>query len=393
MGMQSKSLSLFPELIGNSETLHTTGILPSQAITALIRAGKVSSPLEIRPQQIQPASIDLRLGTVAYRVRASFLPGGASTVANRISELQISELDLTKPTVLDRGCVFIIPLMEELSLPSDIGAKANPKSTTGRLDIFTRVITDYGSGFEWVRKGYTGKLYAEIVSRTFTVIVSAGTKLNQLRFIRGNPLSPDSILAELDAKENLVYEEEDSPAQANIDRGLRISVDLGENGSTDIVAYRAKKHAPAIEFDKKDFYDPWEYWDPIVRRGSKGIILHPDDFYLLASKERVRVPPNFAAEMIPYDPSIGEFRIHYAGFFDPGFGYGLKDIRGTKAVLEVRAHDVPILVEDKQTVGRLVYSRLMGTPEKIYGPSIGSSYQKQGLMLSRQFKKLAHSTS
>ncbi len=384
--MTSNNVSLFPELTTAADLSQTTGTLPSQMIRQLIRIGRISSPSEIDEDQIQPASIDLRLGAVAYRARASFLPGKHSTVDKKIKELEIVEIDLTKPTVFERGRVFIVPLLEEISLPADTLAKANPKSTTGRLDIFTRLITDYGEEFDWVRKGYSGKLYAEIVSRTFDVTVCMGTKLNQLRFIRGNPPYTDGMLIELDERETLVYGEEDNPAPANIKRGLRISVDLKGNG-VEVVAHRAKRHAAVIDLSKKGFYEESEFWDPIYVPASGGIILDPGDFYLLASREKVRVPPGLAAEMVPYDPSIGELRIHYAGFFDPGFGYGLNDIPGTKAVLEVRAHEVPVLIEDGQVIGRLDYSPMMGIPDKIYGGSIGSSYQKQGAMLSKQFKR------
>jgi len=384
--MKSYNVGLFPELAPREELPFTTGVLPSQTIRRLITTGRLSSPVEITEDQIQPASIDLRLGPVAYRVQASFLPGRYSTVEKKVKDLQIAEIDLTKPTLLEKGCVFIVPLLEELALPGDTVVKANPKSTTGRLDIFTRLITDYGTEFEWVPKGYTGKLYAEIVSRTFSVTVVMGTKLNQLRFMRGTPPSTDRMLFELDERETLVYDEGDIPAAANIDQGLRISVDLnGEDN--DVVAYRAKQSAPAIDLSKQDFYDPSEFWEAIHPPRRKGTILQPGDFYLLSSREKIRVPPTVAAELVPYDPSMGELRIHYAGFFDPGFGYGLSDILGTKAVLEVRAHEVPVVMEDRQIIGRLVYSRMMGAPEKVYGTSIGSNYQRQASMLSKQFRR------
>src|SRR5215204_357034 len=381
-----QNVGLFPELLVADPLTYTTGILPSQAICQLITTGRIRSPIEITEEQIQPASIDLRLGPVAYRVQASFLPGRYSTVEKKVRDLQISEVDLTKPTVLEKGCVFIVPLLEELSLPADTVAKANPKSTTGRLDVFTRLITDYGTEFEWVREGYSGKLYAEIVSRTFAVTVVMGTKLNQLRFIRGTPRSTDQMLLDLDEKETLVYEDEDNPGVATIDQGLRISVDLRGDEDRDIVAHRAKKNAPAIDLSKKGLYNPHEFWEVIRPPRQKWIILDPGDFYLLASRERVRVPPSVAAELIPFDPSMGELRIHYAGFFDPGFGYGVSDILGSKAVLEVRAHEVPVAIEDKQIIGRLIYSRMMAPPNKIYGRSIGSTYQQQASMLSKQFK-------
>jgi dCTP deaminase len=383
-----------------------TGILPSQEIRELIENGKIRCATEIPDAQIQPASMDLRLGTVAYRVQASFLPGRSATLRNKIEELKIAEYDLSRPTLLETNAVYVVPLLESLALPRDIGGKANPKSTTGRLDIFTRLITDGGLEFEQVLKGYAGDLYVEIVPRTFPIIVTAGTKLNQLRFIRGNPLSTDGILEQLAEKERLVYYENgEGPAeavierglknlvsseggdqQAIIDRGLRTTTDL-EGKEDAIVAYKAKRHCRPIDLSKVRAYDPADFWVPILNPKSKRVVLDPGDFYLMASKERFSVPPSFAAEMEPFDQSIGDFSVHYAGFFDPGFGYGASgEIKGTKAVLEVRAHEVPILLEDKQIIGRLIYHRMANAPEKLYGQAIGSSYQQQGLALSKQFK-------
>jgi dCTP deaminase len=370
---------------------HLTGILPAQSIRALIETGRVAADLPIEDAQIQPASMDLRLGTVAYRVRASFLPGRYSTVMDRIRALHMAELDLTRPAVLERGCIYIVPVLERLSLAPDMSAGANPKSTTGRLDIFTRLITDYGIAFEQVPAGYKGQLYVEIVSRTFTIILGAGTKLSQLRFLRGNPPTSDSMMEELDKDEKLVYTDEKSPAKAMIHEGLRISMSLHGDHNSDVVAFKAKRNAPAVDLSRIDYYPVEEFWDAIREPKSNAIILDPGDFYILASKERVRVPPHYAAEMVAFDPSMGEFRIHYAGFFDPGFGYGASDIPGTRAVLEVRAHEVPFLVEDGQIVGRLLYVRLLSRPDKIYGLNIGSSYQSQVLALSKQFKKPYHS--
>jgi dCTP deaminase len=379
-------ISLLPDLSVSETPVRTTGILPAQAIRDLISNERIRSVRPIDEGQVQPASIDLRLGPLAYRARASFLPGPESTIEDKIEKLRIGTVDLNEGAIFEKGCVYIVPLMEELVLPKDVEARANPKSTTGRLDVFTRLITDYGTEFERVARGYRGRLYAEIVSRTFTLRVGTGIRLNQLRFIRGNPPSHDSTLTELDEKENLVYGEEDNPATARINRGLRISVKLSAERDGEIVAYKARKNAPVIDIERRDFYEPDEFWESYPAR-SKPLILDPGDFYLLASKEKIRVPPDYAAEMVPYDPSIGEFRVHYAGFFDPGFGYGLSDIRGTLAVLEVRAHEVPILIEHGQTVGRLVYSPMAARPDKIYGADIGSSYQQQGLALSKQFKR------
>lgn len=383
----NSSLGLFPDVEREAPPPFTTGVLPAQAIQELMRSGRLMADVPIDDTQIQPASIDLRLGPIAYRVRASFLPGRFATVMDRIRALHMADLDLSTPAVLEKGCIYIVPVLERVNLPQDMSARANPKSTTGRLDIFTRLITDYGVEFEQVPAGYTGQLYVEVVSRTFTVILGAETKLNQLRFIRGKPGTPDSVVSALHDEEVLVYTEDDNPAAAQIDKGLKISMSLQGDANSNVVAYKAKKNAPAVDLSKVDFYPPEEFWDAVREPKSKAIILDPGDFYILASKERVRVPPQFAAEMVAFDPSMGEFRIHYAGFFDPGFGYGISDIRGTRAVLEVRAHEVPFLIEDGQIVGRLQYMRLLSRPEKIYGLDIGSSYQCQVLALSKQFKK------
>jgi dCTP deaminase len=335
----------------------TDGVIPSQKIEELVREGALGAAEPIDADQIQPSSIDLRLGSVAYRVRASFLPSRESTVARKLKEFTLHELDLTRPAVLEKGCVYIVPLMEELELPPDVSGKVNPKSSTGRLDIFTRAITDYGRQFEFVPAGYRGRLYAEVVPRTFSIKVRQGTRLSQLRLSRGQA------------------------AAAEPDRILRLSIDLSEQ---EIIGYRAKKHASLIDLEKIDHYDPSEFWDTIYRTKNRDLVLDPEDFYILASKERVQIPPDYAAEMVPYDTSVGEFRIHYAGFFDPGFGYG---VDGTRAVLEVRSHEVPFLLEDGQEVGSLVFERLMCPPAKLYGQGIGSNYQKQGLALSKHFRK------
>src|ERR1700694_1886115 len=380
-----------PSAIGNlfsqPKPEQLTGVLPSQVIRAFIDAGKILSPSTISDKQLQPASLDLRLGRKAYQVKASFIPG-RSMISKKIEELFIREISLESKAVLEPGSVFIVPLIESLDLPVDVYAKANPKSTTGRLDIFTRLITQPGKEFELVPRGYSGPLYLEIVSRTFPVAVKTGMMLNQIRFIRGKSDVSDHMLSRLAETEQLVYEDEDNPLPPEIERGLRVSVDLQGNGST-IVAYKAKRDAVQTgDLENVNYYDVEEFWD-IIRGPRPNLVLNPREFYILASWERISVPPGYAAEMVPFDPSIGEFRIHYAGFFDPGFGHGLG---GTKAVLEVRAHEVPILLEDRQLVGKLIYHKMAKEPLKIYGPSIGSSYQQQGLALSKQFKRDAHDT-
>jgi dCTP deaminase len=307
--------------------------------------------------------------------------------------LKITNVDLTRATVFEKGCVYIVPLLEELNLPDDISAWANPKSSTGRLDIFTRLITDYGIAFEKVRAGYKGRLFAEIASRTFTIAVRAGITLNQLRFIRGKPKPSERATkalekAEWEKDEALVYDEEGNPEKALIDKqSVKLSVNLRGSDPSEVIAYKARENTPVIDLTNINHYDPNEFWDVRHDPGKRGLILDPGGFYILASKERLSVPPEWAAEMVSMDQDIGEFRIHYAGFFDPGFGYGSNDVKGTRAVLEVRAHEVPFLIEHGQIMGRLKYFPLVARPDKIYGVQIGSSYQRQGLALSKHFKR------
>ena len=315
---------------------------------------------------------------------------GKATVRDKIESLSMGPLDISEFSILERGCVYLAPLLEEIRLPDQISAKANPKSTTGRLDVFTRLITDYGAEFEGVSEGYAGPLYAEIMPRTFPVVVRPGVSLSQIRFIEGQAQLTTAQTIALHEKEKLAFDETNPIDAAKIrDGGLEISVNLRGRQGENVVGYKGKKNAPLVNFDNIDFYDIERFWDAIPGRSDGRIILNPGDFYILASRERVRVPADHAAEMVPFDPSVGEFRIHYAGFFDPGFGYGDSNITGTRAVLEVRAHETPFVIEHGQVVGRLVYSRVLDVPEKIYGTSIGSSYQRQELALSKQFRRPA----
>jgi dCTP deaminase len=358
-----------------------SGVLPSQKLREAAGAGYISNVTE---EQIQPSSIDLRLGPVAYRVRASFLSTRHSTVAARLESFNMHQLDLRNGALFERGCIYIVPLKEQLALPANLSGKCNPKSTTGRLDIFTRVITDNGIQFDLIEPGYHGPLYAEVAPRTFGVLVRENTRLTQLRLTQGGGSAhSDSELTDLQNREPLVYDPDEQPAEPHIRNGLRLSVDLQGVGGSEIIGYRARKHASIIDLEKIRYYAPLDYWEPIPRNPRRQLILDPEDFYILASREKVRIPADFAAEMVPYDPSVGEFRIHYAGFFDPGFGC---DEKGTRAVLEVRSHEVPFLLEDGQVVASLIYERLMAPPERLYGPGIGSSYQSQGLALSKHFR-------
>jgi dCTP deaminase len=380
---------LFPELLGPESE---QGILPCQDIRRLVQTGRISP--EVPDSQIQPASIDLRLGPEAYRVQASFLRGNSTTLLNKVNELLDSVIDLSvlTPQLLEPGVVYIIPLLESLRLPNTVQGIANPKSTTGRLDIFTRLITECGDQFDRVPLGYSGRLYVEVSSRTFPIRVRQGMKLNQLRFVRGNSLEPvrNGALRKLAKEYRLIHEPGSTyTTDDGIGDGVEIRVDLEGDDESSVVAYKAKDSPRAMDLDKIGHYDPEDYWEPIRRPHHRRIILSKGGFYLLASKAKVSVPLSHAAEMIAHDPSMGEFRVHYAGFFDPGFGYGSSgEICGTKAVLEVRAYEVPILLEDNDVVGRLHYYPMAAIPEKVYGRSIGSSYQEQGLALSKQFRRI-----
>jgi len=364
------------------------GILPSQEILELVHSGKISASRPVDEEdQIQPSSIDLRLSGEAYKVRASFLPGKSTTlpVRAKANGMLIETIDISDGAVLEPRVIYIIPLMERLSLPQELYGIANPKSSTGRLDIFTRLITEYGDEFERVPKGYAGGLYIEVVSQTFRVFVRAGMRLNQLRFGRGRriPVGEDR-LKWLDRRDLLTDADEEN-GQARVDRGYRLTVDLQGNGSG-VVGYQAKKTSEVIDLALINHYEVADFWTPILKDDE--CILEPGEFYILASKQKVRIPPDYAAEMLPYDLSTQEFRVHYAGFFDPGFGYGENgEIPGTRAVLEVRANEMPILLEDDQFVGRLTYYTMSQKPQRIYGSSIGSNYQLQGLALSKQFKR------
>ncbi len=354
------------------------GVIPNQLISAMIEMGEIAAIPAVIPEQIQPASLDLRLGNVAYRVRASFLAGKGAKVADRLDEFQMHQVDLTKGAVLEKGCVYVVPLMETLALPDDVTAVANAKSSTGRLDLLTRTITDGGTEFDRIGAGYKGPLYAEICPRSFSVLVRPGMRLNQIRFGRGDAVLDDDALRALHGETPLV------DGIAVIDDGLGFSVDL-KLPDTTLVGYRAKPHTGVIDLDNIGFYDPAEYWEEVHSTNGQ-IILDPGAFYILVSREAVTIPPEYAAEMAPYLAMVGEFRVHYAGFFDPGFGYADAGGAGSRGVLEVRCHEAPFVLEHGQVVGRLVYERMSEAPTQLYGAALSSNYQGQGLKLSKHFK-------
>lgn len=386
------------------------GILPYQRLKQLIAARAITADIPIEDRQIQPASVDLRLGTKAYRLLSSFLPerseikarltlrqdSGRGVLDFYQSDLVMYEMDLTGGAILEKGHVYLVPLLESLRLPKSLRARTNPKSTTGRLDVFTRVITDLNIGFDEIRAGYAGPLYLEIVPRSFTIKVKTGMSLNQLRLVRGSAAVPDSKLRALHKSDPLLYHHHDSTQAGTpisnrdlrTDAGLFLRIDLhGTEGDHElIIGYRAKKNSQVIDLSRVKYYAAADFWEPIRRHRNDSLLLEPEEFYILASKERIRVPVGYAAEMVAYEAACGELRTHYAGFFDPGFGYGRGELKGTPVVLEVRPHDVPFLIHDGQTFFKVVYEKMMELPTHVYGAGMGSSYQQQGLTLSKHFK-------
>jgi dCTP deaminase len=354
------------------------GILPDRAIAELMAAGHIALTEPAADNQLQPASLDLRLGEVAYRIRASFLPGPVRTVAERLADITLHKFALSDGAVLETGCVYIVPLLESLALPDDIAASANPKSSTGRIDVFTRVIADRAQAFDQAPAGYRGPLYAEISPRTFPILVRRGSRLAQIRLRRGEARLDDRELAALHEREHL------ASGPVRFVGGLALSVDL-QGGAGGLIGYRAKRHTGVVDVDRRGAHPALDYWEPIEGRGAPELVLDPDQFYILASRESVHVPPLYAAEMVPFDPMVGEFRVHYAGFFDPGFGHAPAGGHGSRAVLEVRSHQVAFILEHGQTIGRLVYERMAAKPDSLYGAALGSNYQAQGLKLSKHF--------
>lgn len=362
------------------EEARGAGVMPAEAIARLIEDGGITLSRPLTPRQLQPASLDLTLGARGWRVRASFLPSRARRVEARLGDgLMMHEIDLRKDTVLERGCVYVIELAESVRLSGSVCGAANPKSSTGRIDVFVRLVTDYGAAFDEVSAGYEGPLYAEISPRTFSIIVREGTSLNQLRLKAGACRLDDAALKALHAASSLVN------ADADIDGGVGLSVRLaGAPGET--VGWRARRHAALIDMDRPGALAAEDFFEPVTAPRSGYIILDPDEFYILASKEALTVPPDYAAEMTAINPSLGEFRVHYAGFFDPGFGWSGEGSNGSRAVLEVRSHDAPFVLEDGQLVARLAYERMAARPGRIYGEDLRSNYQGQGLKLSKHFR-------
>jgi dCTP deaminase len=364
-----------------------SGLLPRQEIRKLVHRKVLRATQDLEEAQFQPASLDLRLGTRAYRVRASFLPGPNRTIEEKLAELKYDVIDLTAGAVLEKGCVYVVELLEYLRLPDSIAALANPKSSTGRLDVFTRLIADRSEVFDSVAGGYEGRLYAEISPRSFSIKVRKGSRLNQIRFRRRNSQQDeltefrlsDRDLRELHEQARLV------DGEFQVRNGLVLHIELGGIGPERLVGYRAQRHTDLIDVDHIGEYRFGDFWETVPARDDKRLILDPNEFYILASKEKLHIPPHLAAEMVPIDPTMGEFRVHYAGFFDPGFGFTPQG-PGSRAVLEVRSHEVPFILDDGQMVCRLAYEKMAGAPDSLYGEIGTSNYQGQELKLSKHFR-------
>ncbi len=371
------------------------GVLTDRDLRAAVGAGAITASTPLRDEQFQPASLDLRLGPVAYQLRASFLPF-RETVEQRLnderanSDLVIDQLSLESGATLQRGSVYLVPLLESLALPAAVRGRSNPKSTTGRLDVFTRVITDGTPRFDEVSAGYHGPLYLEVSPQSFPVRVHAGASLNQLRLLEGPTSMSDAALRALYAERPLLYEDDDQGVpieRVGFNDGLCMGIDLSGRMTGGIIGYRAHPNPPAVDLARVGHYDPADFWEPIKATVRDGYILEANRFYILVSKERIRVPPEFAAEMVVYDAGAGEIRTHYAGFFDPGFGFGDGSVLGTKVVMEVRAREVPFMVYDGQTSFKVWFERLRGRPDRVYGVGLASSYQHQTLSLSKHFRR------
>ncbi len=369
--------------------LEKPGILTYNLLKDIVKQGVVRCETPVEEVQYQPASLDVRLGKIAYRIQSSFVPGNR-TVDDVLQGLLMYPIDLESNGILEKNQVYLVPLMESLCLSQHLRVRANPKSTTGRLDMLARVISDYNSRFDEIRAGYRGKLYLEVVPKSFTVRVKPGLSLNQLRFIQGDYLIDDPELKALYQREPLLYDAEDQPIgldQADIQDGLLMSVDLQGEKNQGIIGYKAKKNSDIVDLSRIGYYDVADFWEPICRHKEDQLILEPEEFYLLRSKEKVRIPPDCSAEMVAYDIGAGEFRVHYAGFFDPGFGYGAGNIPGTYAVLEVRSHEVPYRISHGQPFCKIQYGRNIEAPQVLYGSGTTSNYQRQRLSLSKQFKQ------
>lgn len=365
------------------------GVLPSQLLERAVAEGWIVSaePYGIQPRSIQPASIDLRLGEYAYELRCSFLPDTESSVEDKVRDLVQDKISISGGRTLEPERPYLIPLLEELRLPEGVRGKANPKSSTGRLDVFTRVITDNNNRFDEIPLGYHGKLYLEVVPRSFAVRADRFQSLNQLRLAVGDArVRGVEDLQHIHRNEMPLLYTDAGPVPTEdlvTADGLFLSVNL--RARNQIVGYRAKKNSRRLDMSLVGRYWWHDFWEPVYPERGGRVVLEPEIFYLLLSAEGVCVPPDYAAEMVAYDPTAGELRTHYAGFFDPGFGYRQGHSLGTRAALEVRARDVAFMLEHEQPICKLAFERMVEAPDRLYGEGIGSHYQGQSTMLSKHF--------
>lgn len=363
------------------------GVLPRQHLEEAVQAGVIhAGEFKVPLENIQPASLDLRLGEVAYRLRCSFLPD-KQTVARKVKDFIIDELDLHKEgVVLETDRPYLIELKEKLALPSGVRGKANPKSSTGRIDVFTRVITDESYRFDEIADGYDGPLYLEVVPLSFAIRVREDLSLNQLRLSVGRTELTDSEIRTAHEEQPLLFAG-GAPVPTGelaLSNGMFLSLDL-RGDPVGRVGHRARDNAPLLDLTRPGGREPGPYWEGVTREDGDRVVLTPRQFYLLMSNEAVCIPPTLASEMTAYDPTSGELRTHYAGFFDPGFGFDAGRPSGSRAALEVRAHDVPFMIEHGQRVCKLTFERMLEAPDKLYGADVGSSYQGQQETLSKHF--------
>ena len=333
---------------------------------------------DFNQSRVQPSSMDLTLSNECYELRYSFLsPKGK--IRNKLKTLSIKRYDLTNGLVFKKNHTYLVRLNEKLNLNSPIKGKCNPKSSTGRLDIFCRVILDYTDEYEKVPYGYSGDIFLEVTTRAFDIFLTKGDSLNQMRLTNiSNDFIRDEDLRKFHNNEAIIFDQNDYLLKPNISSGLKISVDLSSKDQ--IIAYKAKKKSPKLIFSKKHIHDPRKYWE-FIKKDNGNLTIFPNEFFILKSKQKIRIPKTMAAEMVPYDTSIGDFRVHYAGFFDPGFG----DRNGSYAVLEVKTHEVPFNIEDGQYIARLIFENLNKNTDFTYGSKINSNYQNQELALSKHF--------
>ncbi|MDA1284586.1 MAG: 2'-deoxycytidine 5'-triphosphate deaminase [Proteobacteria bacterium] len=331
-------------------------ILIKKNIEELIKKKIILITSSFNKSQIQPASLDLTLSSNCYRIKASFIPNNKK-VSQLIESLALSKINLNNENLLEKNCIYLCELNEHLNLNNAYSAKSNPKSTTGRLDIFTRLITDYGKEYDVVDRGYNGKLYLEIIPQSFSIIVKKGLSLNQIRFYKDH-LIINSFIKSQD-----------------------ISIYIKKN---EICAYKAIKNTSAINLNKLNHYKINDFWETIIPKNNN-FIIEKDEFYILRSLENIKIKDTIAAELEPFGDNFGNFRVHYAGFFDPGFG---NNKLGTPAVFELRAYDTPFYVENKQKVARLNFYKLIEKSINTYGKKIKSNYHNQKLKLAKQFKNV-----